>query len=499
MSTYTPEQIKAVFAASLTEFTKTITGLANDTDDLTHSEIETYLHTASLKVFRQVFQDKLDLLAETEPRLHEVIDHANVPRTVAEKGHDRLLATIFGIVVVGRLAYRVRGAANLHPADAALNLPDERHSHGLRRLATEHAARGSYQQATDTIRAITGVPVGKRQVEELTIRAARDVQAFYDAHRPEPASDTTVLVMTFDAKGVLMRPDALRAATAAAATSRKLETRLSPGEKRCRKRMAEVAGVYDALPQVRTPADLLPKPAGTPSRPAGPRAESKWLTVSIADPAAHVISAGFDETERRDPDHRRPRIALVDGNSHQIDRIQAEAHARGIDVTILIDLIHVIEYVWAAAWCFYPKQDPKQAECWVYAQIAKILQGKAGIVAGAIRRKATYHGLDPGQRAGVDACAAYLLNKKRYLDYPTALASGWPVATGVIEGACRHLVKDRMDLTGARWGLESAEAVLRLRAVIANNDFDAYWSFHLRQEQQRVHNSRYKGGVIPTQ
>ena len=94
-------------------------------------------------------------------------------------------------------------------------------------------------------------------------------------------------------------------------------------------------------------------------------------------------------------------------------------------------------------------------------------------------------------------CATYLTNKSRYLDYPTALAKVWPIATGVIEGACRHLVKDRMDLTGARWGLSGAEAILRLRALRSNSDFEDYWRYHLAQERHRVHQSRYAGHVIP--
>ena len=118
-------------------------------------------------------------------------------------------------------------------------------------------------------------------------------------------------------------------------------------------------------------------------------------------------------------------------------------------------------------------------------------------MAGAIRRAATIAGLDPNQRAGADACATYLTNKHAYLDYPTALAHGWPIATGVIEGACRHLVKDRMDLTGARWGLPGAEAILKLRAVRSNGDFEDYWRHHLTQERHRVHQSRYAGHVIP--
>jgi hypothetical protein len=105
--------------------------------------------------------------------------------------------------------------------------------------------------------------------------------------------------------------------------------------------------------------------------------------------------------------------------------------------------------------------------------------------------------LDAAKRKPADTAAAYLLNKKPYLDYPTALARGWPIATGVIEGACRHLVKDRMDRTGARWGLAGAEAILKLRALHSNGDFDDYWAYHLAQEQHRVHAARYANGVNP--
>jgi hypothetical protein len=155
------------------------------------------------------------------------------------------------------------------------------------------------------------------------------------------------------------------------------------------------------------------------------------------------------------------------------------------------------EYLWKAAWCFFAEGDPK-AEKWVKDKAAEILAGRAGIVAGSITRKATHLNLDPQKRKAADRCATYLLNKRPHLDYPTALANGWPIATGVIEGACRHLIKDRMDITGARWGLDGAEAVLKLRALKTNGQFDDYWAYHLTRERERNHESRYLHGVIPT-
>ena len=189
-------------------------------------------------------------------------------------------------------------------------------------------------------------------------------------------------------------------------------------------------------------------------------------------------------------------MALVDGNNHQINRIEAEAADRGVDVTIVVDLVHVLEYLWGAAWCFFDEADPA-AEAWVRHRALAILNGNARQVATGIRRRASNKGLSPSKRTKADACARYLVNKASYLDYHTALASGWPIATGVIEGACRHVVKDRMDVTGARWSTEGAEAVLKLRAIRTYGDFEAYCHYHLEHERTPVHASRYADGLIP--
>jgi hypothetical protein len=307
-----------------------------------------------------------------------------------------------------------------------------------------------------------------------------------------------VLVISADGKGIVMRPDALRPATAkaAAATTNKLGCRLFKGEKRNRKRLAEVGAVYDLEPVARTPADVLATKAGDAPPPA-PKATAKWVTASVVDDAATVIANVFDEAARRDPDHTRTWVALVDGNNHQIDRIEKEAAARSVEVTIVVDLIHVLEYLWDAVWCFFPEGDTA-AETWVHDRALAVLEGNAREVAAGIRRRATATALAKQKRLKADACATYLTNKADHLDYPTALANGWPIASGVIEGTCRYLVADRMDITGARWSVAGAETVLKLRALRANNDFDDYWTFHLTRERQRIHTTRYADVALTT-
>lgn len=209
-----------------------------------------------------------------------------------------------------------------------------------------------------------------------------------------------------------------------------------------------------------------------------------------------MIGRVFDEAERRDPQHQRRWAALVDGNNHQIERIGAEAEQREVNVTVVVDFIHVLEYLWGAVWCFFAEGDAA-AEVWVRHRALAVLEGKATDVAAGIRRRATTAGLAKAKRKKAEDCARYLINKAAYLDYPAALAAGWPIATGVIEGTCRYLVADRMDITGARWSIKGAEAVLKLRAVRCNGDFDDYWRFHLDQERRRVHEARYANGVVP--
>ena len=379
---------------------------------LQHAELEEQLEVRGRELERRLFQGHLDLLAAREIRRHDVTGEDGSARTRAEKGRSRPLLTKFGQVRLSRIAYRAPGAPNVHPLDAALNLPEEKHSHGLRRLAAIEAVRGSHEGAAAAITRATGVKTGKRQVEEMVLRAARHVDGFCEDRRPDPAPDDHALVLTFDGKGIVMRPDALRPATAkaAAAAEGRLATRLSPGEKHGRKRMAELACVYDAVPVPRTPEDVISTPAqerrkkaraakpGGKGKPREPQARGKWLTASVTDDIPAVIGAAFDEADRRDPQRKRDWAVLIDGNNTQLEAVTAEAASRGITVTITIDFIHVLEYLWKAAWSFFDKGEPA-AEEWVADQARKILHGKARQAAAGIRRRATAYGYAGTERA----------------------------------------------------------------------------------------------------
>ena len=223
-------------------------------------------------------------------------------------------------------------------------------------------------------------------------------------------------------------------------------------------------------------------------RPArrGPRAENKWCTASLVRPPEQVIADAFDQAEARDPKHLRPWVVLVDGARHQLDLVGAETVRRDVTVHVLLDFVHVAEYVWAAAHAFH-KPGTTEAEAWAADHLTAILAGHAARVAAEMTAQAKREHLAAARREAVDACERYLSGHLNQLHYNTALANGWPIATGAVEGACRHLIADRLDITGARWGLHGAEAVLQLRALVTNGDLDSYWRFHTRQEHERIY------------
>jgi hypothetical protein len=260
--------------------------------------------------------------------------------------------------------------------------------------------------------------------------------------------------------------------------------------------MAQTGAVFDVIPAPRTPEQVMGRAPGQPA-PDSPRAVNRWYACDITAGRDVAIGKAFDEAERRDPGHERTWIALADGDNSQLDLIQAQAAQRGVTVTIVIDFIHVIGYLWKAAWCFHRARDPA-AEDWVSAQGLDILHGRTAEVSARIARLAHEHPPRPGgEHAKIIARTLhYLQNKQPFMDYPRALANGWPIATGVIEGACRHLVQDRMGITGARWGLDGAQAMLWLRAIDASGGTAAYWDWHITQEHQRNHLSRYQPGTL---
>src|SRR5215212_3330784 len=469
---------------------------------MTHSELEGLLGFEGRALLRRLFQAHVD---ERSPGIAAapVLDAEDHP-CLPQRCHTRHLMTPFGAVEIVRMGYGRPSAPSLHPLDATLHLPPERYSHSVRQRGAVEAAKKAFDDVVATLTTTTGAHVPKRQAEQLVVRAAQDFEVFYATQRcatPEEVQETSaVVVLSVDGKGVPMRKADLQAATRQAVEAHRAPrgSRSLQSERNHTKRMATVATVYTIAPWVRTPADILRelRPAHLTAT-ARPRPAAKRVWASLAQPLADVIQQAFEAAKRRAPQRTKQWVALVDGTPTQLRLLSEAAAEYGVALRVVLDLIHVLGYLWPAATALSPTA-PLEAETWVTTRLGHLLRGRSRQGIAHLRRTATARRLTETQRAPVEQCAHYLSKYADFLHYDAYWAAGFPIATGVIEGACRHLVKDRMEVTGARWSLTGAEAVLRLRSLWSSGDFEAYWQFHLAQECKRHHAVRYAKANVPT-
>jgi hypothetical protein len=474
-----------------------------------HGEIENFIFLQGTELLRRYVQSALDIRSRREERLSEVIGGDELVRTHVRQSCERGLITLFGEVTVDRIGYsnRIPGSVSLFPLDRELNLPPDKYSHGLRERMAAEVRKQSFDEAVASVGSTTRGKIPKRQAQEVAVKSAQDFEAFYSSRSAEPKGKkeagfaNDLLVISCDGKGIVMRPESLREQTkrANANEKHKLETRLSKGEKRNRKRMAMVATVYDIARQVRTAEGIMgvkiSKSNIIPFPVPAVRPEDKRVWASVERDAAVVVREAFEEALRRDPQQLRTWVILVDGQPQQLRYIKACMKEFGLKADLILDFIQVLEYLWKAAYCF-EKEGSEAAETWVEQRILEILRGKASRVAAGIRGSATKRGLSLQARKAADTCADYLLKYNDMLRYDQFLENGYPIATGVIEGACRHLIKDRLDITGARWTTKGAEAILKLRSLHSSGDWSAYWAFHKVQELQRNHTSQFAAAKL---
>lgn len=464
--------------------------------NLSHAEVERHLDVDGRELMRHLLQDHYSLRGRARP-VEAVIGIDGAERTHVRPGTSRPVETVFGKVRAERTAYSGRGLHALHPTDAQLNLPAGRLSLELERRIALGAARVSFEATVDQIQRSTGAKVVKRQAEEAVQSAAYDFLSFYDARtfKARQLRDTGPLqILTFDQKGVIMRKDDLREPTRkkAETQTRKLESRYSRGEPHGRKRMSTVAAVYtikrydrsalDFIKGLRRIKDVTPKPRPSP--------ESKRLWASLEEDPRDVIRDAFQEAMKRDPNGKKRWIVLIDGDEKLETWVTEVAKECGVDVEICLDVIHALEYLWKAGRAFHKESTP-ELEAWVLERLQRILEGEVSNVVAGMTRSATLRGLTDDEREPVDACATYYLKRTHLMRYNELMEAGAPIATGVIEGGCRYLVNDRLDITGATWSLQGAEAVLCLRALLTSGDFDEYWAYHEEKERHRNHESRY--------
>jgi hypothetical protein len=410
------------------------------------------------------------------------------PDGVERPYHDertRPYVSIFGRVVFARPYFYRKGVRGTAPVDALLSLPATTCSDLVRETAEELGVEEAYHKGLSVLRRLLGLELSTRTLQEQVAEDAPEVAAFYAQQgAPPPEEEAAILVLQADGKGVpILRPSP-------AATRTPDPLRLGKGQKRGGKKEATLTAVYTIAPAVRTPEEVVerlfraptagvPASDATPEAREGPRQKRLWATLAGKD-AALAEAAG--RVVRRDGPHLTHRVALTDGSQALQERVQRQFPT----FTLVLDLIHATEYLWKAANALLGETAPRRT-AWVKARTLRLLRSQSTELVADLRQLADAPGRRRRARIVLTKVAAYLERNAPYMDYAAYLAQGWPSATGVIEGACRHLVKDRCELSGMRWTIDGAEALLHLRCVHENGDWDAYHAFRRRQRHQRLY------------
>jgi hypothetical protein len=394
---------------------------------------------------------------------------------------ERGYVSIFGKVTIRRVAYGAEGVRSLMPLDEQLNLPQRSYSYELQKRVTRQAALGPFAAACATLTEWSGVSLPKRTVEALAVEAAQDVTQFYDHKTLAPDTPTSeVLICTADGKGVPLRRESPKE------RPRRDQKGPKPGEKK----MATVAAVYTIAPYLRSPQEIVREVrrelSAEPAAAPRPHPEHKRVWASLKKDKDTMFDEMAAEMHKRDPRRQKTWAFLCDGEAALQKRAQAVLGAIGATLYVILDLFHVLEYLWKAASAFHPLGSP-EAEQWVSQQLLALLQGRVSRVAASLRQSATKRGLRGQRRHAVDTAAHYFLKNKAFMRYHEYLALGLPIGSGAAEGACRHLIKDRLERTGMRWSVDGAEAVIQLRATELSGDWEEYWHYHIEAQRRRLY------------
>jgi hypothetical protein len=402
--------------------------------------------------------------------------------------------SIFGAVEIERVGYG-RDRLEAAPLDARLHLPRRQYSYLLQEWLGVFVVDDAHAEAIKKLQTILGLEVSVRASEDLNREQGSDVEP-YQNHLPTPdaAEEGPILVVTADCKGVPLVRSALppEGETTDTPLPKLANRRRGKGEKANKKKRAAVGAVYTIDPFVRTADEVIDEvmrkeAARRRPEPAHKRVRAELLVGKVA-----LFLWLADEVVRRNPTETRPLIFLSDGERALHDRQGEYLPENAIGI---LDLFHVLERLWKVAWCFFDEATQKpEAHGWVEKELRMLLEGKARYVVGGLRQMMTKRELKGARRKTVREVTGYFERNRARMKYDEYLAAGYPIGSGVVEGACRHLVKDRLERTGMRWHPGGAQAMLNLRATYLNGEWDSYWAYHVAQEDERLYRKLREAG-----
>jgi hypothetical protein len=406
-----------------------------------------------------------------------------------EELHSRRYVSIFGPFMLKRSVYGSREGQKIEfvPLDNRLQLPESVFSYLLQDWDQSLCVEEAFSQASSTVARMLGLKQSVDSLERMNAQMAELVECFREERTLPPVEEEgEIVVSSADGKGVVMRRVDGEMAP---------PTHRTKGEKASRKEMAIVGAVYTVDRYVRSAAEVVAALFGDDcDQPKGERPKPchKQTMANLAYADAEGTHSGIEATYswmllemwERNRGFAKEMVHLCDGQEALWDA--RKNHLPRRNTTDILDLLHVTPRLWQAAHVFYPEKS-KEAEQFVRERVLKVLDGQGELVIRGLRQMCTKRKLTGSKKATLTKVCAYLENNLQRMRYDDYLAKGYPIASGVIEGACRHLVKDRMERAGMHWTRHGAQAMLDVRSIQVNNDWDKYQTFRIAREAEKLY------------
>lgn len=414
--------------------------------------------------------------------------------------HKREYFSIFGEFELFRTAYGTREKQKIEwaPLDAQLSLPESKFSYLLQNWDQELAVNEPYAKVSDVIQKIFGFKQSVNSLERTNRKMSESAEAYWD-QLPAPATEEqgALMVVQADGKGVVIRSES-DGSEPAQGTSCKTVEKHQAKEKNGKKKMALVGAAYTIDPYIRTPQAILdalfrkPRPEEATSAVPRPKPVAKHVRASLSRDAQGTMEPSYQEIYNwlrgevalRDPGSAKPLICVMDGQTKLWDEL--DLHFPDVNPIQILDIIHVTSYVWDAAHLFYNKGS-SEATKFAKKRILRLLKGEVDGVIRGLRWIGTYEGLPEEKLEALEKVCGYFENNRHRMAYDQYLAKGYPIASGVIEGACRNIIVDRMEHSGMRWVVNGAHSMLQLRCIKLSDQWDDFMQFRFRSECERLY------------
>lgn len=457
-------------------------------------ELFVFLLNLGLELIKSIFQEKI-----FNYEMGHILKESQ--RGSVNKGESkRNYVTIFGKMELIRTSYWLKGVGKFHPSDDYLELPHGHHwSYHLQEIVGSSACDNDYRASVEVCNKLLNLELSWKSSERNVGYLGKNVDEYYESKEPIVEQSAVCFSASFDGKGVTKVVEIKKEEGV------NPKRRLGRGEKLSTMEMATVSVVSSFAPKVRTTAAIVDSLMGT--------VENKEINNGVAkkqsenDNSWHKnihrrghlgqqkksIEYGINQIKQRMVNPNSRFVIPIDAGAGLEPKILECVREMGLENQfdgIILDIIHVNEYIWEAATAILGEKSKFKSK-WVRTVLTDLLESKTDKVIKGLELTRDKGDFSDSKKKRIQTTITYFTNHKHKMDYKYFLGKGYPISSALVESACGHLVKERMEQSGMRWSSVGAQNILDLRAVKINGDLEDFMKFVSKNQ----HGDGYKAAA----